>query len=45
MFTLEKFLFFHLWGKNGYDFLVASIESSSYSEQKSVFLLIIQSHA
>jgi len=36
---------FLLWGKNGYDFLVASIDSSSYSEQKSVFLLIIQSHA
>ena len=45
MFTLAKFLFLHLWGKNGYDFLVASIDSSSHSEQKSVFLLITQSHA
>ena len=45
MFTLAKFLNFHLWGENGYDFLVASIDSSWYSEQKSVFLLIIQSHA
>lgn len=40
MFILTKFLKFFFVRKNGYDFLVASVEVSLCSEKMSAFLLI-----